>query len=156
MDINATILGQGISFSIFTYICMKYVWPPLRTMMAEREQKISKGLQNAEEAERSLANARNQASELITEAKGQASELIEQANRRANQLIEEARSQAETEAFKIKKQADSQLEQEIIKARESLKSQVTFLAVKGAEKIMEAEIDQNKHSQMLKQLSAEL
>ena len=29
MNLNLTILGQSISFFIFVWFCMKYVWPPI-------------------------------------------------------------------------------------------------------------------------------
>ena len=44
MNMNMTILGQIISFAIFVYLCMKFVWPPLTTALAERQKMIAEGL----------------------------------------------------------------------------------------------------------------
>ena len=49
MDINATIIGQAISFAIFVWFTMKFVWPVIRAAIEEREQTIAAGLQNAEQ-----------------------------------------------------------------------------------------------------------
>ena len=43
MNMNMTILGQIISFAIFVYLCMKFVWPPLTTALAERQKMIAEG-----------------------------------------------------------------------------------------------------------------
>ncbi|MCW5196974.1 F0F1 ATP synthase subunit B, partial [Buchnera aphidicola (Pemphigus obesinymphae)] len=29
MNLNSTILGQSISFFLFVWVCMKYIWPPI-------------------------------------------------------------------------------------------------------------------------------
>ena len=33
MNLNASMFGQAISFVIFVWLCMKYVWPPLTAML---------------------------------------------------------------------------------------------------------------------------
>ena len=57
MNINLTILGQAIAFAIFVLFCMKYVWPPLRDALTERQERIADGLSAAEKAKADLKNA---------------------------------------------------------------------------------------------------
>ena len=40
MNMNATLLGQAIAFSLFVWFCMKYVWPPIMQAIEERQKKI--------------------------------------------------------------------------------------------------------------------
>ncbi len=156
MNINATILGQAISFAIFVWFCMKFVWPPLITAMRERQEKISAGLQDADKAVRDLELAKEKATETLREAKAQAAELIEQANKRATQLIEEAKDQAREEGERLKQAAQAEIDQEINRAKESLRAQVAALSLAGAEKILGASIDQKAHAEMLDKLASEL
>jgi len=156
MDINATILGQVVAFSIFVWICMKFIWPPLIKAMHERQEKIANGLQAADQASKDLELAKEKAAETLREAKHQAAALIEQANRRANQLVEEAKDQARAEGERLKAAAQSEIEQEVNRAKETLRAQVATLAIAGAEKILATSVDQAAHSKMLEQLAAEL
>lgn len=156
MNINATLLGQAISFAIFVWFCMKFVWPPLTATLAERQKKIADGLNAGKEAEEALKKAQEQIAQDQKAAKDQAAQLIEQANRRANQLVEEAKSQAVVEGERIKAQAREQIEQETNRARDQLRAQVAALAVAGAEKILQAEVNANAHAAMLNKLAAEL
>lgn len=156
MNINATILGQAISFAIFVWFCVKFVWPPVITAMRERQDKIAGGLQDAEKAEKEMQLAQEQAGNTLREAKQQAAELIEQANKRSGQLIEEAKSHARDEGERLKAAAQSEIEQEVNRAKEALRAQVSVLAIKGAEKILNASVDANAHGTMLEQLAAEL
>lgn len=156
MNINLTLIGQSIAFLFFVWFCMKYVWPPLLNAMKEREQKMASGLQNAEKATRDLEAAQERADETIREAKQQAAELIEQANRRAAQLVDEAKNQAREEGERLKSAAQSEIEQEAQRAKEELRKQVSVLAIAGAEKILQAQVDSKAHADMLDQLAKEL
>ena len=156
MNINITLFGQLVSFAVFVWFCMKYIWPPLTSAMEERQQKMASGLQNAEKASQELATAQQQADSTLKEAKQQAAELIEQANKRANQLIDEAKDQAREEGERLKAAAQSEIEQEINRAKEELRGQVAGLAVSGAEKILRSSVDASAHSKMLEQLATEL
>lgn len=156
MNINATLIGQAIAFAVFVWFCMKFVWPPLTAALAERQKKIAEGLNAADKAQRDLESAHAQVAEELKAAKAQAAALIEQANKRANQMVEEAKAAAAAEGQRQLAQARAQIEQEIAAARDSLRAQVAALAVVGAEKILEAQVDAKAHAAMLDKLAAEL
>ena len=101
MNINATLLGQAISFALFVWFCMKYVWPPLVNALAEREKKISDGLAAADRASKDLELAQKKAVEELKEAKAQAATLIEQANKRSAQIVDEAKETARQEGERL-------------------------------------------------------
>jgi len=48
VNLNLTLLGQAISFAIFVWFCMKYVWPPVLGAVNERQAKILKQAAQAE------------------------------------------------------------------------------------------------------------
>lgn len=156
MNINLTIIGQAIAFAIFVMFCMKYVWPPITVAMAERKKKIAEGLDAADRAERDLRLAQERAADDLREGKKQAAAIIEQANKRAILMIEEAKEQAREEANRVKTAAQAELEQDVNRAREVLRAQVSVLAIAGAEKILEASVDQKAHAKLVEKLAAEL
>ncbi|MBT7369478.1 MAG: F0F1 ATP synthase subunit B, partial [Gammaproteobacteria bacterium] len=116
MNINLTMLGQAISFFVFVVFCMKYVWPPLTSIMRERQQTISDGLEKAVAAERQLEQANEAADVELDQAKKQAAELIAQARNRAGQIEEEAKAKASEEAERIIEGAQAEIDQEISRA----------------------------------------
>jgi len=87
-------------------------------------------------------------------AKREAAGIIEAANKRAQAVIEEAKQAAVSEAERVKAAAAAEIEQERARAQEQLMSQVSGLALAGAEKILGAEIDAAKHAELLKSLTA--
>jgi F-type H+-transporting ATPase subunit b len=156
MSINATIIGQFITFAILIWFTMRYVWPPIINHLNEREKKIAAGLEAAEKSKQELAAAEMQASFIVQEARQQASHLLEQAHFHSAQLIEEAKTQAKIEGVRILELAQSEMAKEATKAREALKKQVIGLAVLSAEKILQQHLDASTHQDILKQVIAGL
>ena len=64
MNINLTLLGQAISFGIFVWFCMKYVWPPILKALEERAETIADGLAAAERGNRHLEEAKERVEKL--------------------------------------------------------------------------------------------
>ena len=156
MDINATILGQTLAFVLFVWFCMKFVWPPLMAAIEKRQKEIADGLSSADRAKKDLDLAQNKAMEQIKEAKQQAAEIIEQANKRRAQIIDEANQDAMGERENILTQARAEIEAERNRAKEELRKHVALLAVAGAEKILERQIDKAANSDLVDKLIAEL
>ena len=156
MNINLTLFAQLISFAIFVWFCKNYVWPPIVAAMEERQKKIADGLNAAEKAGQDLEEAHKQVEAQLVEAKAQAAGILDQANKRAAQIVDEAKEQAVVEGQRLKGAAQADIEQEVNRAKEQLRSQVASLALVGAEKILEASIDENAHSDIVNKLAANL
>ena len=156
MNFNFTLVGQLLAFILFVWFCMKYVWPPMLKILEEREKEIADGLNAASEGRRELEEANARKEEILGEAKKEAADLVGQANQRANQLVEEAKTSAQEEAEKIKVSAQNDIEQSAKRAREELRSEVATLAIAGAEKILNSEIDEKKNSELIEELTKEL
>lgn len=156
MNINATLIGELIAFIVFVLFCMKYVWPPLMGAIEERQKKIADGLAATDRAAKDLELAQKEAAKQLKEAKEQAADIIEQAKKRANQIVDEETQRGHEERENIIAQGHSEIEAERNRAKEELRSQVAVLAVAGAQKILERQIDEAAHSDILDKLIAEL
>ncbi|MBV1931963.1 MAG: F0F1 ATP synthase subunit B [Porticoccaceae bacterium] len=156
MNINATLLGQVISFAIFVWFCLKFVWPPLIAAMEERKAKIADGLDAADRAMRDLELAQNKATDRLKEAKQDAAVIIDEAKKRASQIVEESKDKAREEGERLITAAQAEIEQEANRAREQLRSQVVVLALAGAEKVLERSVDDETNRALVEQLAAQL
>jgi len=153
MNFNATLIGQIVAFAVFVAFCMRYVWPPLLAAMQEREQRIAKGLAAGQEAEEQLQAAKQEHQQLIVQAKQEASQIVSQANKRREEILEDARVKATSERDLVLKGAEAEMHRRQEKAREDLRKQVANLAIIGAEKILEREVNANDHRELLQKVS---
>ncbi len=156
MNINATLIGQSITFFVFVWFCMKFVWPPIMHALNERKKQIADGLAAGERGKHELELASKHAAANLQDAKQKAAEIIAQAEKRAAQLIEEAKSAAKIEGDRMIASAQASVAQETVRAKEALRSQVAELAVAGAEKILRREIDPKAHAELLNAIQDEL
>jgi F-type H+-transporting ATPase subunit b len=156
MNINLTIIGQLLAFSVFVWFTMQYVWPPLSGALETRRKKIADGLAAAERGQNEQRLAEERAKDVIKQAKQQASEIIAGAQKRANEMVEESKTTARVEGERIKEAAQADIEQEIFRAREELRKQLARLVVQGAEQILAKEIDAKVHGDLLKDLADRL
>ena len=149
MNINATLIGQTIAFVLFVWFCMKFVWPPIMKALEERRRTIADGLASAERGRREQELAEKKALATLKQAKQDAAEVIALAEKRAAEIADEAKNQARTEAERIVTAAKADIDQEVNRAKESLRAAVAELAVAGAARILEKEVDAKAHAQLL-------
>ena len=156
MNINATLIGQAIAFFLFVVFCMKYVWPPILQALEERKKKIADGLAAAEHGKHEQALAEERAKELLREAKEQAGEIITRADKRASEIVDEAKDDARAEGDRLLVSAQAEIDQEVNRVKEDLRGQVVAIALAGAGKVLEREVDETTHAELLNKLAAEI
>ncbi|WP_395770619.1 F0F1 ATP synthase subunit B [Arenimonas sp.] len=156
MDINLTLIIQGLAFFAVAWVVMKFGWPNIMAAIEERQAKIADGLAAADRSKKDLAQAEEKVNEVLREARVKANEIIAQAEARRLQIIDAAKDEAVAEAQRVKASADAEIEQSANKAREELRKQVSTLALAGAEKLIRREIDGNAHKALLDELASEI
>lgn len=156
MEFNATLIGEIIAFAILIWFTVHFIWPHLTKAIEERQKKIADGLAAAERARAELKDADARVADEIKKARQQASEIIDKAQQQANQILDKARADAVAEINRQKAAAEEEIASMAKRAREELREQVGALAVKGAEKIVQHEIDAGTHKALLDQLAAEI
>ncbi len=156
MNINATLFLQSIAMMIFVWFCMKFIWPPLLKAIDERREKIADGLAASDRAEQALKDANVRAEEQIKAAREKAGDIVEQANQRHNQILDQAKEDATGERQRQVAAAEAEISQAANQAKEELRNSVAALAVAGAAKILEKEVDEQAHRELLDKLIAEL
>ena len=156
MSINATLIGQMITFALLVWFTMKYIWPPLFDSLEQRKKKIADGLAAAEKGHEEMHLAEKKAKGVLKDAKIQSSEIVNLAQKRANEIVEASKDTAKKEGERLILVAKAQIEQEKQQAKEGLRKEVAALALRAAEQILSAEIDKTKHQDILGKISNQL
>ena len=145
MNITATLFGQMITFVIFVWFIKAYLWEPLTQAMEDRTNKISEGLASAELGEKRIEEANIEYKKIVDDAKQKASDVISMAQQQSGLMIEDAKATSKKEADKIISLSNQQLAQDVNIAKEQLKNDISRIAIECAEKIIKAEINEEKH-----------
>ena len=156
MNINVTLIAQIIAFIVMIWLVNKYLWRPVSALLEQRQKRIADGLAAAEKGKHERELAEQHAKEVLLEAKTRAAEIITQAERRAGEIVEESKGQARTEGQRLIDAANAEIDQELVRAREQLRKEVAGIAVAGAQKILQREVDANAHADLLNEMVAKL
>jgi len=149
VDINATLLGQMITFAIFVWFTFKFVWPMIQSFMDERKKKILDGLDAAKQGHEKLKQAEEKSKTYIQEAKEQYNSILTNANKQASKILDDAKLGAIKERDEIVNSGHKQIEQEVNKIKMDLQKQMGELIISGAEKVLLKSISAKDHSTIL-------
>jgi F-type H+-transporting ATPase subunit b len=141
---------------VFVVFCMKYIWPPILSALEERQKQIEEGLAAADKSQEKLAEATAEADKIVAEARHQATGILDQAHARANEIVAEGKDAGVKERERQLAAAKAEIEQETNKARDELRGQVSAIAIASAEKILNREIDDKAHEDILGKLAQEI
>jgi F-type H+-transporting ATPase subunit b len=153
MNINATIFGQMITFGIFVWINIKFIWPKVIGVITDRENKILAGLQAAETSHQKLLSSESFIKTEEAKAKKHCALLIAEAEKQAEEIIEAAVISAKQKEVEIIEAAHLDLQKEQLRLKHELKEKLADLIVFGAEKVLKAEINPQHHQQILSDIS---
>jgi F-type H+-transporting ATPase subunit b len=156
VNINLTLIVQMVVFIVLIWFTMKFVWPMILGPMDERARKIAAGLAAAEKGKQELAQAHDNANVIVREARDRAAQIVDMASKRSSEIVEDAKGTATSEAQRLVAQARAEAARESSHAREGLAREVGKLAVQGASRLLEREIDPKAHAELLDKLAAEI
>jgi len=156
MNINLTLFGQTVTFIVFVWFCLKFIWPHIIKAMEDRKTQIAEGLAAGERGRHEQELGEKRALEVIREAKDQAKEILAQAHRRGDEIVEEAKNDGRAEGERMLRAAEAEIEQQMNQTREKLRLDVVKLSLQGAQQVLGREVDEKAHTEQLERLAAQL
>ncbi|QFQ31866.1 F0F1 ATP synthase subunit B [Buchnera aphidicola] len=156
MNLNATIFGQAISFVLFVWFCMKYIWPPIILAIETRQKKIEDTLIFSKKVEQEYLIMQKKMNQMIKDSRKKASSILNEANQQKLFILEEARNAAIQETKKIFLDSKLKIDLEVEHARQDLKKEIVDLSVLMAEKIIKKNIQEGKNKFFVNNVVASL
>lgn len=106
----ATFLGQLLGFAVIVWLVWRYVVPPVRRLMAARQDTVRQQLADSAAAAERVKEASKAHEKAVEEAKVEAKQVVEEAKADAERIAKQLQAQAEIDAERIKVQGARQVE----------------------------------------------
>ncbi len=106
----STFIGQLIGFALIVFIAVKWVVPPVRTMMHNQQEAVRAALAESKSAANQLATADERHKKALEDAKAQAAKVTDEARSDSERIAEQLREQAVIEAERIKAQGEQHIQ----------------------------------------------
>ena len=143
------IIAQLVNFGIVLFVLYKFAYGPMMKIMQERTAKIEKGLKDAEQSHKKLAEITDKEKEVLVEARKQAQEIIAKAEAVAIKAKDEIVADAKNQSEKILAEAQKKLEQEKSQMFTEVKAQVAQLVVSATGKMIGEKLDSEKDKELI-------
>lgn len=147
-------LAQLINFGIIFWVLKRYAFSPIIKVLEERQNKINKGLEDAQKAETNLMMAEERYKQEIERARIEANKIIARAQKEKQETVDRAKSQAQEETRKIVTEAKEAIGQEKQKMLNDVQQEVIELTFLAAEKILQKELDPKSNREFVEKLIA--
>ena len=136
------IIWTIITFLLLLFILKKAAWKPLLSALQKREDTIASSLQKAEQAKVDAEKLLKEHSERLAQAEAEAQRIINEGRQLAEKIKENITSEAKAISDKIIKESKEEIEKSRQAAIESLKKDISQIAILAASKIISENLDE--------------
>ena len=147
---------QVINFLLILYLLNRFVFRRVLGLLDERQERIAKGLEDAESAARDRELARAEREAALDEARKEAAAMIARATKIAEDSRAEIVAAAREEAEKVAARATEEITAEKQRAIAELRSQVADLALDAAGRLVKAEMNAPTQRRLVEEFLAEV
>ncbi len=142
-------LAQVINFGVVVGALFYLLYKPVLKMLRDRTERIEQSLQESDQVQEQLDNARRDYDAEIARARQEAATILSQAQERARSQEAEIVSQARQEADRIRIEAREQAQQERDQMLREVKDQVAGLVTLTASRVLQAELAAQGHDRLI-------
>jgi F-type H+-transporting ATPase subunit b len=144
---NATFIAELVAFVLLLWALSKWVIPPVKKAMTDRQDQIDRQITEAHEARERLEKAEAEYRELLDQTKADASRIREEARTEGRAIIAELREKAQEEADRVRQRGEEQLTAEREQVVAQLRGELGRLAAQLAERIVGESLDGDEERQ---------
>ncbi len=134
---------------ILTLVFKKFLFKPVLKVLEERQAEVDNIYKQAEESAASAEKDKQEYHEKLEKAEHEVEEIIRSATVRAERLGDEIVAEANAKADAAIKKADADIAQSKKKAINEIKNDIAGISVSIAEKVVEREINEKDHNDLI-------
>ena len=146
---TSLIFWEIITFAILLFLLYRYVYPPIRDRIQQRQSEIERAIDEAQltrsEARELLAEYRRQ----IEEARGEARRILDEARKQGEAQRERTKQEAREEGERIIQRAREEIERERDSALREVRREVADMVIVASERVIRQELDRDGHERLI-------
>ncbi|MFQ5766839.1 MAG: F0F1 ATP synthase subunit B [Acidobacteriota bacterium] len=138
-----------VTFLLLAFVLGKFAWKPMLTMLQEREKTIKDSLDQArmarEESESLLAQNRA----ILADARNQANDLLEKARQAAEDRQAKIAAKAREEAEALLARSRQEIDRQRRRALREIRAEAADLAIAAASRVVKQSLDGPAHRRLV-------
>lgn len=150
ISINATVILTVLNFVLLVAVLKTILWKPMLKFLEERARKIDESLQQAEKNKKRAEEIELEHDEIVKEARTKASDILDKATANASEEGSKIIAQAKEHAGNLAEAAKKEIRMEAEQIKQDLRKEVAAMSVNLAGKVLEREIKEKDHQDIIK------
>ncbi|CAN5760322.1 hypothetical protein BH23ACT11_BH23ACT11_22670 [soil metagenome] len=143
------IFWEVVTFAILLGLLYRFVFPPIRDRIQQRQSQIEQAIDAAEktrsEARELLADYRKQ----LDEAHGEARRILDESRKQGEHQRERIRNEAREEGDRIIERAREEIGRERDTALREVRGEVAGMVIEASERVLGREVDDDEHERLI-------
>lgn len=153
---NGTFIVELVVVAVILYLVTKYILPPLNKAIENRQEKIRSSLELADQARAEAAAADDERAKVLAQARDQAREIVASAQATADQVKAEAGGRGQLEYERIVASANAEVDTARQRAIDEASARIGELVFELVATIVGREVDQSAHEELIREAVAAL
>jgi F-type H+-transporting ATPase subunit b len=153
---NGTFIVELVVVAVILYLVTKYILPPLNKAIESRQEKIRSSLELADQARAEAAAAEDEKAKVLAQARDQAREIVASAQATADQVKAESGGRGQQEYERIVSSANAEVDTARQRAIDEASARIGELVFELVATIVGREVDQSTHEELIREAVAAL
>ncbi len=147
-----TLINTLIIFLIFRI----FLYKPVCNILEKRREMAAAEIAEAQKAKETAQKAEQEYTARLADAKNEAAEIVKQATLRAQKREEEIVTEANQKAAEIRAKAEENIERDKQRAKNEIKDEISEMVVMAASKVVEKEISAKDNEDIISKFLSEV
>jgi F-type H+-transporting ATPase subunit b len=149
-------LIQVLATLLLFLVVRLFFWNSITDYLNKRKELMNSEIAEAQKSHEQAKTLQETVQAELSEVRNNAKGIIEDAKSRGEQERVKIISKAKADAKNVMDNAKKEIDSEIEKARSSMNDEIVSVATLMAEKIIKKEIDEDKHKDLIKEVTSEV
>lgn len=154
--LNWTFVANLVNFAILLYLMKRFLFKPALAYLDRRREQIASRMEAARQSEERAEQLATQREQELSAAREQARRTLDDARAHAEEIVNASKGTARQEGERIIAEAQRQIEQEREQMKEDLRRSYAEIAVLGASRVLNREVNLSDHERLLDELLSEV
>ena len=143
------IFWEIVTFLVLIFLLIRYVYPPIRRQIEQRQRSIEEAIDEAEKTRKEARELLEEYRRQIAEARGEARRILDEARKQGDAQRERAKKEAREEGDRIIQRAREEIGRERDNALREVRGEVAGMVVQASERILRRKIDDEDHDRLI-------
>jgi|SRR3989344_1916420 len=150
------VVAQAVNFLIILFILKKFMYKPILEIIKKRENEVSEGIKNTEEAQKKLEEAIEKEKEILSNAKTQAEKIIATARDESEEIKAQIEETTKKDTQRLVEQAKETIKEETRVTEQRLIGRIGEIAISLLENSLGGIFGKKEQKIILKKALSEL